>query len=45
MSFWIKQSLLFFYFSGTRTSGFLPLKEMLAESFDRIDELHKRSGT
>ncbi len=35
------ESVIFSIAQGSGTKGFVPLKEMLAESFDRIDELHK----
>lgn len=35
------ESVIFSIAQGTGVKGFVPLKEMLAESFDRIDELHK----
>lgn len=35
------ESVIFQISQGHGTRGFVPLKEMLAESFDRIDELHK----
>ncbi|MEK7558771.1 MAG: replicative DNA helicase [Patescibacteria group bacterium] len=35
------ESVIFSISQGSGVKGFVPLKEMLAESFDRIDELHK----
>ena len=35
------ESVIFAISQGHQTTGFVPLKEMLAQSFDRIDELHK----
>jgi len=38
------ESFIFSISQGHSLRGFLPLKEMLAESFDRIDELHKKGA-
>jgi len=38
------ESFIFSISQGHGLRGFLPLKEMLAESFDRIDELHKKGA-
>ncbi|OGH14782.1 MAG: replicative DNA helicase [Candidatus Levybacteria bacterium RIFCSPLOWO2_02_FULL_37_10] len=38
------ESFIFSISQGHGMRGFLPLKEMLAESFDRIDELHKKGA-
>jgi len=38
------ESSIFAISQGHGLRGFVPLKEMLAESFDRIDELHKGGG-
>lgn len=35
------ESVIFAISQGHASQGFIPLKEMLAQSFDRIDELHK----
>jgi len=38
------ESSLFAISQGHITRGFVPVKDTLAESFDRIDELHRRGG-
>ncbi|MBI2031829.1 MAG: replicative DNA helicase [Candidatus Levybacteria bacterium] len=38
------ESSIFSISQGHGVTGFIPLKEMLAESFDRIDELHKKGA-
>jgi len=38
------ESFIFSISKGHGMRGFIPLKEMLAESFDRIDELHKKGA-
>ncbi len=38
------ESFIFSISQGHGLRGFLPLKKMLAESFDRIDELHKKGA-
>lgn len=38
------ESVIFAISQGHGARGFAPLKEMLAQSFDRIDELHKGGG-
>ena len=38
------ESFIFSISQGHGMRGFIPLKEMLAESFDRIDELHKKGA-
>ncbi|MBI3984574.1 MAG: replicative DNA helicase [Candidatus Levybacteria bacterium] len=38
------ESSIFAISTGHNTKGFLPIKESLAESFDRIDELHKKGA-
>ena len=36
------ESSIFAISQGQNIKGFIPIKESLAESFDRIDELHKK---
>src|SRR3989338_4841276 len=38
------ESFIFSISKGAGMRGFIPLKEMLAQSFDRIDELHKKGA-
>ncbi|CAN5123103.1 replicative DNA helicase [soil metagenome] len=38
------ESSIFSISQGHITKGFIPIKDTLAESFDRIDELHKSGG-
>ncbi|MCL5113643.1 MAG: replicative DNA helicase [Patescibacteria group bacterium] len=38
------ESIIFSISQGHGLRGFVPLKDMLAESFDRIDELHKKGA-
>lgn len=40
----LAESSIFAVSQNGTTKGFIPIKEALAESFDRIDELHKRGS-